>query len=260
MLGAREMQLPTLRSPVMKASLRTVAHGLLQIFYPKVCWLCGQVVPPELSAFCCTCHRAVFNDDKPSCPHCAATVGPFATVDGGCTHCRAEGFAFDGAVRLGLYEGPLREVILRLKHGYNEGLAELVATEWAHCRGEALRALGISSVVPVPLHWWRRWQRGYNQSEALARVLAAAIGRPCRTYGLRRTRATAHQAALSVTARRDNVRGAFEPRRAAALAGQTVLLVDDVMTTGSTAHEAARALRRGGAARVVVAVLARAES
>jgi ComF family protein len=242
------------------STLRTMARGLLQILYPKVCWLCGQSIPPEQSAFCCKCHEAVFMDNKPSCRRCAATVGPFAPTDAGCLHCRAEGFAFDEAVRLGLYEGPLRELILRLKHSHNEGLAELVAAEWARQRDKSLRALGISSVVPVPLYWWRRWQRGYNQSEVLARTLARALRVPCRPQVLRRIRNTAHQAfGLSVTARRENVRGAFEPRRRAALPGQTVLLVDDVMTTGSTAHEAARALRRGGAARVVVAVLARAE-
>jgi ComF family protein len=239
--------------------LRTLAHGLLQIFYPNVCWLCGQSIPPELQAFCSPCHEAVFSDAKPSCPRCAANVGPFSNHAAGCAHCRAAGFAFDATVRLGLYEGPLRDVILRLKHGSNEGLAELVAGEWARRQRDSLRALNVNSVVPVPLHWRRRWQRGCNHSEALARVLAAALGVPCRSSALRRQRATTHQAGLSPTARRDNVRDAFQPRRGVPLHGQTVLLVDDVMTTGSTAHEAARALRRGGAARVVVAVLGRAE-
>jgi ComF family protein len=240
-------------------TLRTLGRGLLQILYPNVCWLCGQSIAPELPAFCPQCHDAVFIDPHPSCPRCAATVGPFVAVDSGCRYCRGADFAFDGAIRLGPYQGQLREVVLRLKESYNEGLAELVGAEWASRHLEAWRALGIGCVVPVPLHWWRRWQRGYNQSEALARILAAALRVPCRTHGLRRIRATAHQAALALTARRENVRGAFQPRRSVTFQGQTVLLVDDVMTTGSTAHEAARALRRGGAARVVVAVLARAE-
>jgi ComF family protein len=238
--------------------LRTLTHGLLQIIYPNVCWLCGQSIAPDAQAFCPACHDGVFMDVKPSCPRCAANVGPFAN-HAACSHCKAAGFAFDAAVRLGLYEGALRELVLRLKHGSHEGLAELVAQEWARRQVDVFRAHHVSSVVPVPLHWWRRWQRGCNQSEALARVLAAALGVPCRSSALRRIRATTHQAGLSPAARRDNVRDAFQPRRTVPLTGQTVLLVDDVMTTGSTAHEAARALRRGGAARVVVAVLARAE-
>ena len=227
---------------------RTLGRGLLQIVYPNSCWVCGQAIPPETHAFCPPCRAAVFTDPKPSCRRCAATVGPFVNTADGCVRCRAESFAFDGAMRLGTYEGPLRDVILRLKHAHNEGLAEIVAAAWAECSLDAWRPLGIAAVVPVPLHWLRRWQRGYNQSEAIARTLAHALGVPCQT-----------QANLSLTARRENVRGAFEPRRGVALKGQTVLLVDDVMTTGSTVHEVARALRKGGAGRVIVAVLARAE-
>ena len=150
-------------------------------------------------------------------------------------------------------------MILRLKHAHNEGLTEIVAAAWAERSLDKLRALGIASVVPVPLHWWRRWQRGYNQSEALARTLAKALGVPCQAHAVRRVRRTVSQANLSLTARRENVRGAFEARHGVALKGQAVLLVDDVMTTGSTVHEVARALRKGGAGRVIVAVLSRAE-
>jgi len=248
-------------APAAKQSaLITLARGLLQIFYPNLCWICRQPLPPEQPAFCPPCREALLTDPRPSCPRCAATVGPFADLETGCPACRAEEFAFDRAVRLGTYEGPLREVILRLKTAHGEGLAEIVAGEWAAGAAEKLRALGIHCVVPVPLHWWRRWQRGYNQSDALGRALAKVLCSPFHPYGLRRLRKTAMQVHLSVTKRRENVRGAFEARRTVALAGKTVLLVDDVMTTGSTAHEAARALRRAGAARVVVAVLARAEA
>src|SRR5262249_59116471 len=122
-----------------------------------------------------------------------------------------------------------------------------------------LGPFGIAGVVPVPLHWLRRWQRGYNQSEAIARTLARALGVPCQPHVVRRVRRTLTQANLSLTARRENMRGAFEPRRGAALRGKTVLLVDDVMTTGSTVHEAAPALKKGGAGRVILAALARPE-
>jgi ComF family protein len=189
------------------------------------------------------------------------TVGPHTDVSTGCPSCRKEGFAFDGAVRLGLYDGPLRDVVLLLKHAHNEGLADIMAAEWARHAREQLIALGAGCVVPVPLHWWRRWQRGYNQSEVLARGLGRALGIAVHGKGLRRIRATAMQnQQASVSAKRDNVRGAFVARRSLKCAGQTVLLVDDVLTTGSTAHEAARALRKAGAGRVVVAALARAEA
>jgi ComF family protein len=111
-------------------------------------------------------------------------------------------------------------------------------------------------VVPVPLHWLRRWGRGYNQSEAVARALADRLGLPCRTW-LVRTRPTPTQRAQSAAARWENVRGAFRARRGAALQGTRVLLVDDVLTTGATGDAAATALRQAGAAQVVLAVLAR---
>jgi ComF family protein len=239
--------------------LFSLARGLLQIFYPNLCWVCGQALDPDQRGFCPACQDALLADPRPSCPWCAATLGPFTAVYAGCPACRAERFAFDRAVRIGPYDGVLRDVILRMKHARGEGLADLVAAAWAQKATETLQGLGADCVVPVPLHWWRRWQRGYNQSEAVARVLARALHLPLFVRGLRRVRATAKQVDLSLTARRDNVRNAFQARPSMPFAGRTVLLVDDVMTTGSTVHEAARALRQGGAARVVVAVLARAE-
>jgi ComF family protein len=116
--------------------------------------------------------------------------------------------------------------------------------------------LAPDAVVPVPLHWWRRLRRGYNQSEALARGLARVLALPCRTSWLRRARHTPSQVGKSAEQRRANVRGAF--RAARVPAGASVLLVDDVMTTGATASEAARALKEAGAGRVVAAALGRA--
>jgi ComF family protein len=137
-------------------------------------------------------------------------------------------------------------------------LAEVLADTWASHAGAALRATGAEVVVPVPLHWWRRLRRGYNQSEALARILAARLGLPCRPRWLRRTRPTPWQTdQTSPALRRENVRGAFGARPSRALGGKTILLVDDVMTTGSTASEAARALKAAGAGPVIAAVLAR---
>jgi predicted amidophosphoribosyltransferase len=107
-----------------------------------------------------------------------------------------------------------------------------------------------------PLLWRRRWWRGYNQSESLARPLAARLGIPCRPSWLRRVRHTPEQKGQNVGAKLENVRGAFRAR-GSGLVGRCVLLVDDVLTTGATAGEAARALRQAGARRVVVAVLAR---
>ena len=148
----------------------------------------------------------------------------------------------------------LRGLILKMKQTDGEPVAEAVGAAWAEVAGEALRGLGADLVVPVPLHWWRRWTRGFNQSDCLARALASRLQLRCRRW-LLRIRYTPKQTAFAPSARRDNVRGAFRTARSADVRGKTVLLVDDALTTGSTAHEAARALRAAGASRVVVAIL-----
>jgi ComF family protein len=114
----------------------------------------------------------------------------------------------------------------------------------------------VAWIVPVPLHWWRHWRRGFNQAEALARALARRLDLPVRRP-LRRIKATEKLAELSPTERARALRGTFRARKGPGLAGRTVLLVDDVLTTGANCGAAARALKQAGAARVVVAVIAR---
>ena len=114
----------------------------------------------------------------------------------------------------------------------------------------------FDQVTPVPLHWWRRWERGFNQSELLALTLQKRCGIPT-VRALRRIRRTESQAGLSNTARRKNVAAAFECR--ADVRGKRVLLIDDVMTTGSTAAACAAALKRAGAKRVTLLTVARVD-
>ncbi len=116
----------------------------------------------------------------------------------------------------------------------------------------------FDAIVPVPLHWRRRWQRGFNQSELLARALARRTGVPV-LPALWRTRATPAQAGLSNTRRRQNMAAAFDCRRPERVQGKRLLLIDDVMTTGSTATACAGALKRAGAAGVSLLTLARVD-
>jgi predicted amidophosphoribosyltransferase len=145
---------------------RDLGRGLLHLVYPGHCLTCGLPLGAERASFCDPCRTALFTDPAESCPHCAATVGPYGVVDGRCMRCRAEGFAFAAALRLGPYDGLLRRVILRLKNQRGEGLAELLGTCWAQQAAVRFRALGVDAVLPVPLHFWRRMRRGYNQSHA----------------------------------------------------------------------------------------------
>jgi ComF family protein len=234
---------------------RDLARGLLHLAYPGVCFLCTRPTAIGSGDFCLDCRDALVIDPHPTCQRCSSTLGPNLTPGPDCARCRGQSFAFERVIRLGPYEGIRRDAVLKMKHGYHEGLADAVGELWAAAALTPLQAVGAGAVVPVPLHWRRRWARGYNQAAALARALASGLQLSFADRVLRRVRATPFQAG-GRDARQANVRGAFSANADARLRGKTVLLVDDVLTTGGTASAAARVLRTAGAARVVVAVMA----
>jgi ComF family protein len=246
--------------PSIHSVLHELGRGFVRLLYPGICTVCHSPLPPEQERFCTACREALTRDPFPSCPRCAATIGPFsaATPKDGCSRCSKHAFRFERAVRLGPYEGLLRDVVVRLKHLNADGLAELVGELWAEHSDVKLREARADVVVPIPLHWRRRLLRGYNQSLALARGVAVRLSLPLRPSWLRRVRHTPIQPQQAPGARGANVHGAFLAT-GKVTRGASVLIVDDVMTTGSTLDEAAAALRRAGAGRVVVAVLARAQ-
>jgi competence protein ComFC len=173
--------------------------------------------------------------------------------------CRSGLRGFDAAYCFGSYEGPLRELI----HLYKYGRIQTLARPLGNFLADALpRDERFDAVIPIPLHWRRQWTRGFNQSELLAREIGRHGGIPM-LCALRRVRATNTQAGLSNTARRKNVTKAFACRRGSRwerrIAGKRILLIDDVMTTGSTAASCALALKRAGAARVSLLTIARVD-
>jgi ComF family protein len=242
--------------------LGALARGVVELVFPNRCGVCDADRADGAGGefrygLCAGCHRAITTDPHPACPLCAATVGPHTDTSTGCAACRGSSFGFDAVVRLGPYVGELRDAVLRMKSIAGEGLAEQLGRVFWEARRSELGNLGIEVVVPVPLHWSRRFTRGYNQAEALGRELAVGLGIAFAKSALVRVRNTPQQGQPTASARRENVKGAFRVGRGARIAGKGVLLVDDVMTTGSTASEAARTLKAAGAATVVVATLAR---
>ena len=199
-----------------------------------------QPLRPEF--FCVTC-RTPFQNEFP------------LDKEGRCAICRRGLRGFDSAYSFGAYEGRLRELIHLFKYEKVQTLArplcELLAVALP-------RDQKFDAIAPAPLHWTRYWQRGFNQSHLLARRLSRRTGIPV-VRALRRVRATTSQAGLSDSARRRNVAQAFHVRRGARLEGKRVLLIDDVMTTGSTASACARALKRAGAAKVSLLTVARVD-
>jgi ComF family protein len=248
-----------MRLIALSSTLRELGRGFVRLLYPGICGVCQALLPPEQDRFCTSCRDSLLNDPFQSCPRCAATIGPFAlaSLKDGCARCSKQSYRFERAIRLGPYDGMLRDVILRLKHLSGDGLAELLGELWAEHSATKLREARADVVVPIPLHWRRRLKRGYNQSLALARGVAARLSLPIGKTWIRRIRHTPLQPQQTPGARSANVRGAFLAT-GKVTRGASILLIDDVMTSGSTVDEASAALRRAGADRVVAAVLARA--
>ena len=229
--------------------------SLVSLVLPSPCLVCGLLLDrPLFGPVCAPCLRALPPLDGPGCPRCGV---PYANgvAPGLCGPCRSPRRAFRRARAAGPYEGALKELLHRLKFDKRVALGRSLG-ELAYARCVAGGPLEGAVAVPVPLHFWRRRARGYNQADLLARSIARAASIPlCRA--LLKVKDRPPQTSLSLEARRRNARGAYRARRRVRLAGRSVLLVDDVFTTGATADACARALRRAGASAVDVVTVAR---
>lgn len=175
--------------------------------------------------------------------------------NGRCSLCRLGLAGFDTVYAFGSYEETLRELIHLFKYQRIRPLARPLGALIARA---IPREHSFDLVVPMPLHWTKRWTRGYNQSELLAKEIARRFGLPVAKV-VKRVKSTAAQAGLTNSKRRLNVRGAFSVSDKAAVKGRRVLLIDDVITTGATASACANVLKRAGASHVAVAAVARTD-
>ena len=235
---------------------------MLDFAYPGVCANCDASVAIGDAGHLCRDCDAKLNAmaAAPACEFCAM---PLATHGAPCPHCLGKGVPhFDRVIRLGIFDDPLKHLIHQMKYHKSWVLGEFLAERlFATERAKGLLT-ETQVLVPVPLHFKRHVTRGYNQAEVIARRLGRLNRTPV-VHALRRTRDTETQTHLpSHDKRVANVRGAFALRgRPAAqkIRGRHVVVVDDVMTSGSTLHEVARTLRRAEPASLCAAVLAIAD-
>ncbi len=221
---------------------------MLEWLFRPQCAACGGGAAP----LCAACSASLV-EIAAACPRCAQPTGEVSIV---CGRCAREPLPLERIVAPWRFGGQLASAIRRLKFTGATHVARTIAPLWAPVLAAAV-AEADAMVVPVPLHWRRRFGRGYDHAWLLALHACALAGLPRPVPALRRTRASPPQSTLPAAQRWDNVRGAFAVRRP--VAGRAVILVDDVVTTGATLAAAARALRKAGATRVLGVAIARAE-
>jgi ComF family protein len=232
-------------------------QSAVSLLYPPVCTVCGESIRSG-EYLCDHCATKPVRIVAPFCQKCSEPFEGSITAAFTCANCAHRAIYFDAAVAAYRGRGIVRQIIHEFKYARQIHLRHLVA-RWLHAAldDERLRGRRFDVIVPVPLHPARQRERGFNQASLLAELLSAQTSIPAKPL-LERARYTTTQTALDRSERMENLHNAFRLRKNADVRGLRVLLVDDVLTTGSTLNECARVLKRAGSFSVHAATAARA--
>jgi ComF family protein len=240
--------------------------ALLDLIFPPICVVCGTDLKNEGDqqsmqwagqGMCRECIEGIPWLRPPYCPMCAKPISSAVVPSHPCSECLLEPPPFESARALMIYREEIFPIIHRMKYGARPSLArffgEVMLREFERVLGD----MEVDGIIPIPLHPRRLRQRGFNQAALMAKRIGRRLGIQVEERAFARTRWTEPQVGLSRARREVNVRGAFKVRQPEKIQDRQWLLVDDVYTTGSTLREAARTLKKAGAATVQVLTLAR---
>jgi ComF family protein len=241
-----------------------LSHGWQNLLLPPHCIGCGVELDAAIAThrdvlLCSECLPRLAPETWHGCGRCGGAVLDAGFVPTQCPLCRKTPLKFDAVVVLGGYHAGLRGIVLRMKRPTQTALTAGMGQLLCRRRLTQLTEHSADAIVPIPMHWRRRFRRGTNSPDILAQCLSRSLGIPIRHRLLVRQLNTLPQAELPPSKRIENMRGAFRVRRPKSIEGARLWLVDDILTTGATCSEAAKTLKQAGAAWVGVAVLARAQ-
>lgn len=271
--------------------IKRLLRGSIDLLFPPQCMICNAAIPADDRgpAICQQCKWMLAPDDLIYCNRCGAVVaiGPKGAIAPSlnknnvsqqkllalstyqpsdrtvakCKHCpQRQNLRFEGAIALNQYEGELRRNVLRMKEiTRSRPLTAAIAEYFVEYRRQALEELKVDVVTSIPLHWTKLLLRGSASPAIIAERIAKILNINLVPKGIIAIRRTKTQSKLTREQRITNVRGAYEVTKSYDFTGSSVLLVDDILTTGATCDEVSRILRRAGAARVTLAVIARSQ-
>ncbi len=240
--------------------LQKTGAAVLDVICPQTCLICNKQDTDSQTSLCPSClaavNRAVVME---YCPRCGETTPPFGRSDDGCGKCRTRNLPYDSVTRIGAYKDKFARLVRIYKYGHREELTGFFATRMSALIMRSEMYELIDFITAVPTCWLHRLYRPFHAADVLGKSVAKRCYIPYRSV-LRRSEGGRHQVGLPYTVRRNNVKGKFRVIRSKQVCGASICLIDDVMTSGATIEECARVLKKAGADRVYVAVVARAGS
>ena len=216
----------------------------MRVIYPQTCYFCGKI---NKTPVCACCKKKIIYVKEPRCKRCGKPIR--YEEEEYCEDCRRETLYYEQGRSIWIHKDPVAWSIYQFKYYNRRVFGDYYASEMWRIYGEKIKSWEIDTIIPIPLHWMRRVDRGYNQAEILAKQLGKYAGVVVQTKGIKRIRYTERQKYLGHKERKKNLTGAFVITKKWKRA-RNVLLIDDIYTTGNTINEVAKILKQNGVEKV----------